>query len=70
MLGHEGAGVVLEVGDGVSDLAAGDHVIISFTPACRLCKACLRGQSNLCETMMQMATVGELRDRRSIPWLA
>ncbi len=55
VLGHEGAGVVLEVGDGVADLAAGDHVILSFTPACRLCKACLRGQANLCETMMQMA---------------
>jgi S-(hydroxymethyl)glutathione dehydrogenase/alcohol dehydrogenase len=55
VLGHEGAGIVLEVGDGVADLAAGDHVILSFTPACRLCKACLRGQSNLCETMMQMA---------------
>jgi S-(hydroxymethyl)glutathione dehydrogenase/alcohol dehydrogenase len=55
VLGHEGAGVVLEVGDGVSDLAAGDHVIVSFTPACRLCRACLRGESQLCETMMQMA---------------
>jgi S-(hydroxymethyl)glutathione dehydrogenase/alcohol dehydrogenase len=47
--------VVLEVGDGVADLQAGDHVILSFTPACRLCRACLRGQSNLCETMLQMA---------------
>ena len=55
VLGHEGAGVVLEVGDGVTDLAAGDHVILSFTPACRKCRACLRGQANLCETMMQMA---------------
>ena len=39
----------------IGDLKAGDHVILSFTPACRLCKACLRGQANLCETMMQMA---------------
>lgn len=54
VLGHEGAGVVLEVGAGVDDLQAGDHVIVSFTPACRLCRACLRGQSNLCETMLQM----------------
>ena len=55
VLGHEGAGIVLEVGDGVADLKSGDHVILSFTPACRLCRACLRGQSNLCETMLQMA---------------
>jgi S-(hydroxymethyl)glutathione dehydrogenase/alcohol dehydrogenase len=55
VLGHEGAGIVLEVGAGVTDVKAGDHVILSFTPACRKCKACLRGQSNLCETMMQMA---------------
>ncbi len=55
VLGHEGAGIVLEVGAGVSDLKAGDHAIVSFTPACRLCKACLRGQANLCETMFAMA---------------
>jgi S-(hydroxymethyl)glutathione dehydrogenase/alcohol dehydrogenase len=55
VLGHEGAGIVLEVGDGVTDVVAGDHVILSFTPACRKCRACLRGQSQLCESMMQMA---------------
>jgi len=56
VLGHEGAGIIREVGPGVTDVKAGDHVIISFTPACRKCKACLRGQSNLCETMISMAT--------------
>lgn len=55
VLGHEGAGIVLEVGPGVTDLEAGDHAIVSFVPACRLCKACLRGQANLCETMIAMA---------------
>ena len=55
VLGHEGAGIVLEVGAGVTDLKAGDHVILAFTPACRKCRACLRGQPNLCETMIQMA---------------
>ena len=50
VLGHEGAGIVREVGPGVADLAPGDHAIVSFMPACRLCRACLRGQSNLCET--------------------
>jgi S-(hydroxymethyl)glutathione dehydrogenase/alcohol dehydrogenase len=55
VLGHEGAGVVLEVGAGVSDVKSGDHVILSFVPACRKCKACLRGESQLCETMLSMA---------------
>jgi S-(hydroxymethyl)glutathione dehydrogenase/alcohol dehydrogenase len=54
VLGHEGAGIVREVGDGVNDLAAGDHVILSFTPACRLCEPCLRGQSYLCSAMGPM----------------
>ncbi len=56
VLGHEGAGIVLEVGDAVTDVKPGDHAIIAFTPACRKCRACLRGQSNLCETMISMAT--------------
>jgi S-(hydroxymethyl)glutathione dehydrogenase/alcohol dehydrogenase len=55
VLGHEAAGIVRELGTRVGDLAVGDHVIVSFTPACRRCKACLRGQSNLCETMVSMA---------------
>jgi S-(hydroxymethyl)glutathione dehydrogenase/alcohol dehydrogenase len=55
VLGHEGAGIVLEVGKGVTDVKAGDHVIVSFTPACSKCKACLRGQSYLCQTMGSMA---------------
>lgn len=54
VLGHEGAGVVREVGESVTELRAGDHAILSFLPACRKCKACLRGQSNLCEKMLSM----------------
>ena len=54
VLGHEGAGTVLEVGPGVADLKAGDPVIVSFTPACRQCRACLRNQSYLCEAMGPM----------------
>ena len=61
VLGHEGAGEVLEVGANVADLKAGDPVIISFTPACRLCKACLRGQSNLCEATMPMMVTPRFR---------
>jgi len=52
VLGHEGAGVVQEVGPGVTDVAAGDHVILSFVPACRKCGPCQRGQSYLCDQSM------------------
>ena len=54
VLGHEGAGIVKAVGPGVTEVKPGDHAIISFTPACRRCKPCLRGQPNLCATMIQM----------------
>ena len=49
ILGHEGAGVVLEVGPGVTSLAPGDHVIPLYTPECRECKYCLSGKTNLCQ---------------------
>ena len=54
VLGHEGAGVVLECGNEVRRVKTGDHVIISFTPACGVCVPCMRGQSNLCNFLMQM----------------
>jgi NDMA-dependent alcohol dehydrogenase len=47
--GHEGAGVVMEVGDGVTALEAGDHVVFSFLPACGRCPSCASGHSNLCD---------------------
>ena len=47
--GHEGAGVVVDVGPGVTDVAPGDHVVLSFIPACGRCRACARGMSNLCD---------------------
>jgi len=56
VLGHEGAGIVQEVGPGVTDLAAGDHVILSFVPACGKCQPCLRGQTYLCGQAMVVAT--------------
>ncbi len=49
VLGHEGAGVVLEVGKGVTSLAPGDHVIPLYTPECRECEYCLSRKTNLCQ---------------------
>ncbi len=48
--GHEGAGVVQEVGEGVDWLEPGDHVIFGFIPACGRCNSCASGRSNLCDT--------------------
>ncbi len=48
VLGHEGAGVVVELGDDVRSLAVGDHVIPLYTPECRQCEFCLSGKTNLC----------------------
>lgn len=47
--GHEGAGVVEQVGPGVSDVEVGDHVVMSFLPACGKCRYCSSGMSNLCD---------------------
>ncbi len=47
--GHEGAGVVAKVGPGVTSLAEGDHVVLSFIPACGHCKMCSTGHQNLCD---------------------
>src|SRR5262245_55560332 len=48
ILGHEGAGVVVEVGAGVTSVKPGDHVIPLYTPECRQCKSCLSRKTNLC----------------------
>src|SRR5690625_1302524 len=47
--GHEGAGIVTEVGPGVEDLAPGDHVVLSFIPSCGSCPSCQAGMRNLCD---------------------
>ena len=51
VLGHEGAGVVEEVGAGVTSLVPGDHVIPLYIPECRQCKYCLSGRTNLCNAI-------------------
>jgi len=50
VLGHEGAGEIVEVGDGVTDLAVGDHVIVNWVPACGTCANCVKGEPALCMT--------------------
>lgn len=59
--GHEGAGVVESVGEGVTRVAPGDHVVCSFIPACGVCRYCSTGRQNLCDQGAQMAT-GMLAD--------
>lgn len=60
VLGHEGAGVVEEVGEGVNRIVAGDHVVLSFVPACGECYTCSRGQTYLCEKSAMQAMGGML----------
>ena len=65
ILGHEGAGVVLEVGAGVTSLAAGDHVIPLYTPECRQCKFCLSRKTNLCQAIRSTQGKGLMPDGTS-----
>ena len=62
VLGHEGAGVVEEVGEGVTTLAPGDHVVISWVPQCGTCFFCQKGQPQLCETANVALASGGLLD--------
>ena len=65
ILGHEGAGVVVEVGAGVTDLAVGDHVIPLYTPECRQCKFCTSGKTNLCGAIRETQGQGLMPDGTS-----
>ncbi len=58
VLGHEGAGIVEEVGEGVTGLTVGDHVVLSFVPSCGECYYCSRGQAFLCEKSAMSAAGG------------
>jgi S-(hydroxymethyl)glutathione dehydrogenase/alcohol dehydrogenase len=52
VMGHEGAGEVVELGDGVTDISVGDHAIIAWSPPCGTCRFCLGGQPHLCLTVL------------------
>ena len=62
VLGHEGAGVVEEVGEGVTSLAPGDHVVTLFSPQCRECVHCLSDRTNLCLAIRAEQNEGHLPD--------
>jgi S-(hydroxymethyl)glutathione dehydrogenase/alcohol dehydrogenase len=65
IFGHEGAGVVVEVGPGVTTLKRGDHVIPLYTPECRTCKSCLSRKTNLCTAIRATQGKGVMPDGTS-----
>jgi S-(hydroxymethyl)glutathione dehydrogenase / alcohol dehydrogenase len=65
VLGHEGAGVVVELGKGVTSLKAGDHVIPLYTPECRECEYCLNPKTNLCQKIRATQGKGLMPDGTS-----
>ena len=65
ILGHEGAGIVVDVGPGVTSLRKGDHVIPLYTPECRQCKFCLSRKTNLCQLIRGTQGKGLMPDATS-----
>lgn len=62
ILGHEGGGIVEQVGEGVTSVQVGDHVIPLYTPECRECKFCLSGKTNLCQKIRETQGKGLMPD--------
>src|SRR5215471_8852236 len=65
ILGHEGAGVVVDVGPGVTSVQKGDHVIPLYTPECRQCDYCTSGKTNLCQAIRATQGRGVMPDGTS-----
>src|SRR4249919_3902289 len=65
VLGHEGGGIVVDVGEGVTSVAPGDHVIPLYTAECRKCKFCLSGKTNLCQAVRATQGKGVMPDGTS-----
>ena len=65
ILGHEGAGIVVDVGPGVTTLKKGDHVIPLYTPECRECDYCTSGKTNLCQSIRETQGRGVMPDGTS-----
>src|SRR5580698_7296371 len=65
ILGHEGAGIVVDVGPGVTSVKKGDHVIPLYTPECRQCKSCLSRKTNLCTAIRATQGKGLMPDGTS-----
>ena len=65
ILGHEGAGIVIELGEGVTSLEIGDHVIPLYTPECRECEYCLNPKTNLCQKIRTTQGAGVMPDGTS-----
>jgi S-(hydroxymethyl)glutathione dehydrogenase / alcohol dehydrogenase len=65
ILGHEGAGIVVDVGPGVTSVKAGDHVIPLYTPECRECSYCTSGKTNLCQSIRETQGQGLMPDGSS-----
>ena len=65
ILGHEGAGIIVEIGVGVTSVAVGDHVIPLYTPECRECSYCTSGRTNLCQAIRETQGQGLMPDGTS-----
>lgn len=65
ILGHEGGGIVEALGEGVTSLEVGDHVIPLYTAECRVCKFCTSGKTNLCQSVRETQGKGLMPDGTS-----